>query len=58
MNSFYFRVLEAIGFLLPALPPSLKGRLVVVVVYFALHAFGAPQKYLAFKQQFRRKTYT
>ena len=46
-----FRLLEAIGFLLPALPSALVVRVAILTVYFVAHVLGAAKVYKDMKRK-------
>jgi hypothetical protein len=46
-----FQVFEVVGFLLPAFPPTLPARLLVLATYAAAHLAGAQYRYAAFKRR-------
>jgi predicted metal-binding membrane protein len=49
--SFLFDVLEAVGFLLPAFPPTLPARLLILAGYATAHLAGLQYRYAAFKRR-------
>jgi hypothetical protein len=44
-------VLEAVGFLLPAFPPTLPARLLILAGYATAHLAGLQYRYAAFKRR-------
>jgi hypothetical protein len=46
-----FKVLEAVGFVLPALPPSLPVRLGILSAYLVAHFMGLQYRYGAWKMR-------
>lgn len=49
--SLAFALIELAGFLLPALPPTLHSRLLILSVYATAHLAGAQYAYAAFKRR-------
>jgi hypothetical protein len=48
-------LLELIGFLLPALPPQLWMRLLILAVYFIAHMYGLQYRYKHMKTEYRSR---
>ena len=46
-----FRMIECIGFLLPAFPEDLYTRILILFIYFVAHTFGLPTKYMKMKHE-------
>jgi hypothetical protein len=49
-----FYIIEFVGFLLPAFPPTFDQRLFVLFVYFLAHYFKLQYEYIKFKQMIIR----
>ena len=47
-----FRVIELIGFLLPAIPESFITRIFILTIYFVAHTLGLPTYYMNMKKEF------
>lgn len=47
-----FRVIELIGFLLPAIPESFLTRIFILTIYFVAHTLGLPTYYMNMKKEF------
>ena len=47
-----FRVIELIGFLLPAIPESFLTRIFILTIYFVAHTLGLPTYYMNKKKEF------
>lgn len=46
---YFFRLLELVGFALPALLPTIVTRVALVGLYFMAHLMGGPGKYKRWK---------
>lgn len=53
--SLLLSLIELVGFLLPALPPTLPQRLTLLAAYAAAHFAGLTRTWIAFKRRLRGK---